>query len=76
MCKKSNNFYIFYLQMVRLSSMRGWCGSNVEPGSNWIMFDLKAPTIIRGFRTQGVPKINSKSAFTRAIRIQVDNLLF
>ncbi len=51
--------------------MRGWCGNNPEPGSNWIMFDLKAPTTVRGFRTQGVLRAANKFAFTTAIRIQV-----
>lgn len=55
--------------------MRGWCGGNTEPGSNWVMFDLKAPTIVRGFRTQGVLRAPNKFAFTTAIRIQVKNFV-
>lgn len=51
--------------------MRGWCGTNTEPGTNWAMFDLKAPTTVRGFRTQGVIRGPNKFAFTTAIRIQV-----
>lgn len=65
----------FVKENVRLSSMRGWCGTTMEPGSNWVMFDLKAPTTIRGFRTQGVLRAPNKFAFTTAIRIQYSNNL-
>lgn len=44
---------------------------DTEQSSNWVMFDLKAPTTIRGFRTQGVLRAANKFAFTTAIRIQV-----
>lgn len=55
--------------------MRGWCGDSAEPGTNWIMFDLKSPTIVRGFRTQGVLRMANKFAYTTAIRIQVNELI-
>lgn len=48
----------------------GWCGNSVEPGANWVMIDMKAPTIIRGFRTQSVSRADRNLAFTSAVRIQ------
>lgn len=57
--------------MVRLNSRQGWCGNSIEPGGNWVMIDLKAPTVIRGFRTQSTPRPDGTLAFTSAIRIQV-----
>ena len=65
--------------MVKLNSPRGWCGNAIDPGSNWIMFDFKAPVVIRGFRTKGVMRRNSavpgsgSVAFSTAIRIQYSN---
>lgn len=56
--------------MVRLNSGGGWCGNTVEPGSNWVLIDLKAPTIIRGFRTMSVNRADGNVAFTSAVRIQ------
>lgn len=54
--------------------MRGWCGNALEFGTNWVMFDLKAPTVIKGFKTQGVLKGPNKFAFSTAIRIQVSQV--
>lgn len=65
----------FNKEMVRLNSARGWCGNAIEPGSNWIQLDLKAPSIVRGFRTQGVTKSLGIQAFTSAVRIQHSNNL-
>lgn len=48
----------------------GWCGNSVEPGVNWVMIDMKAPTVIRGFRTQSVSRGDGNVAFTSAVRIQ------
>ncbi|XP_050541159.1 sushi, von Willebrand factor type A, EGF and pentraxin domain-containing protein 1 [Daktulosphaira vitifoliae] len=62
-------------EMIRLNTMRGWCGTHVEPGDNWVMFDLRAPTVIRGFRSQGIMRGSNKFAFTSAIRIQYSNNL-
>ncbi|XP_026678835.1 uncharacterized protein LOC103508436, partial [Diaphorina citri] len=62
-------------ELVRLNSGRGWCGNAIEPGSNWIQLDLKAPSIIRGFRTQGVSRGMGGQAFTSAVRIQHSNNL-
>ncbi|XP_069668601.1 uncharacterized protein uif isoform X2 [Periplaneta americana] len=61
--------------MVRLNSGGGWCGTSMEPGANWVLVDLKAPTIVRGFRTQSVLRPDNNLAFTSAVRIQyTDNL--
>ena len=56
--------------MVRLNSGGGWCGVSNEPGSNWILIDLKAPTVIKGFRTMGITRRDGSIAFTSAVRIQ------
>ncbi|KAJ8978623.1 hypothetical protein NQ317_011255 [Molorchus minor] len=56
--------------MIRLNSGVGWCGNTIEGGSNWILIDLKAPTIIRGFRTMAVSRLDGSLAFTSAVRIQ------
>jgi len=58
--------------MVRLNSGGGWCGTSMEPGANWVLIDLKAPTIVRGFRTQSVMRPDGNLAFTSAVRIQVN----
>uniref|UniRef100_A0A1A9UCN5 Uncharacterized protein n=1 Tax=Glossina austeni TaxID=7395 RepID=A0A1A9UCN5_GLOAU len=55
--------------MVRLTSA-GWCGASVEPGANWLMIDLKAPTVLRGFRTMSVQRFDGNIAFTSAVRLQ------
>lgn len=60
------------VQMVRLNSGRGWCGTRKESGINWVLVDLKAPTIVRGFRTQSVMRPDGNLAFTSAVRIQVN----
>lgn len=60
--------------MVRLNSV-GWCGNSIEPGSNWVLIDFKAPSIIRGFRTMSVQRFDGNIAFTSAVRLQyTDNL--
>lgn len=60
--------------MVRLNTA-GWCGNSIEPGSNWVLIDFKAPTIIRGFRTMSVQRFDGNTAFTSAVRLQyTDNL--
>ncbi|KAK9881868.1 hypothetical protein WA026_018067 [Henosepilachna vigintioctopunctata] len=56
--------------MVRLNNGIGWCGNTLEGGSNWVIIDLKAPTIIRGFRTMSVSRSDGTFAFTSAVRIQ------
>jgi len=65
-------FLYIVVQMVRLNSGRGWCGTRPEPGTNWVLIDLKAPTIVRGFRTQSVMRPDGNLAFTSALRIQVN----
>ncbi|GBP19642.1 Fibropellin-1 [Eumeta japonica] len=61
--------------MIRLNNGGGWCGNNLEAGANWILIDLRAPTIIRGFRTISVMRADGNVAFTSAIRIQYTNNL-
>ncbi|KAH1029276.1 uncharacterized protein LOC109533262 isoform X1 [Dendroctonus ponderosae] len=56
--------------MVRLNNGAGWCGNAIDGGSNWVQLDLRAPTIIRGFRTMAVTRLNGDVAFTSAVRIQ------
>lgn len=55
--------------MLRMNSL-GWCGNSLEPGQNWVLIDLKAPTLIRGFRTMHVERLDGGVAFTSAIRLQ------
>lgn len=55
---------------MRLGSIGGWCGANYAKGANWVLVDLKAPTVIRGFRTQGVQRM-SGVAYASGIRVQV-----
>ncbi|KAG8295757.1 calcium ion binding [Homalodisca vitripennis] len=62
-------------ELIRLNSGVGWCGTNIEPGFNWVLLDLKAPTIVRGFRTQSVQRSDGSLAFTSAVRIQYTNNL-
>lgn len=56
--------------MIRLNSGGGWCGDSSDLGANWVLIDLKAPTIIRGFRTMSVNRLDGNIAFTKAVRIQ------
>ncbi|XP_059477749.1 uncharacterized protein LOC132198041 isoform X1 [Neocloeon triangulifer] len=65
----------FEKENVRLNSATGWCGANPEQGTNWIMVDMKAPTVLRGFRTHSVPRQDGNLAFTSAVRIQYTNNL-
>ncbi|XP_045614794.2 uncharacterized protein uif isoform X1 [Procambarus clarkii] len=55
---------------VRLNSQLGWCGAEHEPGRNWVMVDLRVPTVIIGFRTQPVERADGQSAFAKSIRLQ------
>jgi len=62
-------------ELIRLGAPAGWCGNNFAKGSNWALIDLKAPTVIRGFRTQGVNKVGGGVAYASGIRVQyTDNL--
>jgi hypothetical protein len=63
---------------VRLGSPLGWCGTSAQTGStvsadpnlgNYVIIDLKAPTIVRGFRTQGVQRLDGRLAYPSAIRL-------
>jgi len=61
--------------MVRLNSPLGWCGTSSQTGpedpklGNFVIIDLKAPTVIRGFRTQGVQRLDGRLAYPTAIRL-------
>ena len=70
--------------MVRLSSSLGWCGTSQQAGpnvasdpdiGNYVIIDLKAPTIIRGFRTQGVQRLDGRLSYPSAIRLMYSNEL-
>ena len=63
---------------VRLESRVGWCGSSQQQGpvvtsdpdlGNFVTIDLKAPTIVKGFRAQGVQRLDGRLAFPKAIRL-------
>ena len=54
---------------VRMESRVGWCGTSKQEGQvvtsdpdlgNYVIIDLKAPTIVKGFRTQGVQRIDGR----------------
>ena len=75
---------VFSLGMVRLSSSLGWCGTSQQAGpnvasdpdiGNYVIIDLKAPTIIRGFRTQGVQRLDGRLSYPSAIRLMYSNEL-
>ncbi|XP_064091137.1 sushi, von Willebrand factor type A, EGF and pentraxin domain-containing protein 1-like isoform X2 [Macrobrachium nipponense] len=55
---------------VRLNSQPGWCGAVPVAGSNWVMVDLRVPTVIIGFRTQPVGRLDGQLAFAKSIRLQ------
>nr|XP_027224933.1 uncharacterized protein LOC113817130 isoform X1 [Penaeus vannamei] len=55
---------------VRLNSQPGWCGAVPVPGRNWVMVDLRVPTVIIGFRTQPVGLTDGQLAFAKSIRLQ------
>jgi len=69
---------------VRLESQVGWCGVSNQKGQvvstnpdlgNWVIIDLRAPTIVRGFRTQGVQRLDNRLAYPTAIRLMYANEL-
>eukprot|EP00096_Caligus_rogercresseyi_P005025 TRINITY_DN1980_c0_g2_i1.p1 TRINITY_DN1980_c0_g2~~TRINITY_DN1980_c0_g2_i1.p1 ORF type:complete len:2992 (-),score=731.35 TRINITY_DN1980_c0_g2_i1:531-9380(-) len=66
---------------IRFNSESGWCaatggasGGNSN-GPHWILFDLKSPTILRGFRIQGINLPNGLLAFPNALRLSYTNEL-
>lgn len=63
------NLFKFF-QGVRLDHSLGWCGNIQRPGENWIQFDLRAPIVLRGFRTQPVLRPDGSQAFPLSVRIQ------
>ena len=67
---------------VRMESRVGWCGTSKQEGQvvtsdpdlgNYVIIDLKAPTIVKGFRTQGVQRLDGRLAFPNAIRLMYAN---
>lgn len=56
-------------QMVRFDSSGGWCGNVPRPGHNWVQIDLRAPTVIRGFRIQVVVRSDGAMAYPVSLRI-------
>ena len=63
-------------EKARLNSEGGWCGTSRVTGTdtgNWIMIDLKSPSVIRGFRTQGVRRLDGTLGFPTAIRLMYTN---
>ena len=59
----------FPKEHVRLNTRGGWCGSDSGPGNNWVMIDLLAPTVLKGFRTQPVLRSPGVVAFASSIRL-------
>ncbi|GIY99818.1 neurogenic locus notch 2 [Caerostris extrusa] len=55
---------------VRLDNTVGWCGNIQRPGENWIQFDLRAPVVLRGFRTQSVMRPDGSQAIPLTVRLQ------
>lgn len=56
----------------------GWCGVSNQKGQvvssdpdlgNYVIIDLRAPTIVRGFHTQGVQRLDNRLAYPTAIRL-------
>ncbi|CAG0905248.1 unnamed protein product [Darwinula stevensoni] len=60
---------------VRLSSDVGWCGASGNPNSNFIVIDLQAPTVLKGFRTQPVVRHDGIVAFASVLRLQYSDEL-
>ena len=63
---------------VRMESRVGWCGNSKQQGpvvskdpdlGNYVIIDLKAPTVVKGFRIQGVQRLDSRLAFPNAIKM-------
>lgn len=77
--RRSCTLYTFapcVLQGIRLNDNNGWCGSSKETGgANWVMIDMKAPTIVRSFRMQVVVRKDNTVAYASAVRIQYTNEL-
>ncbi|XP_076318247.1 uncharacterized protein LOC143229580 isoform X1 [Tachypleus tridentatus] len=55
---------------LRLDSPGGWCGNIPREGENWIQIDLRAPTVVRGFRVKSVLRNDGSHAFPLTVIIQ------
>ena len=60
---------------MRLNSQQGWCGTVPVPGKNWVMVDLRVPTVVRGLRTQPVGLPDGNLAYSTSIILQYSNNL-
>ena len=60
---------------IRLDSARGWCGAVPRVGENYVQIDLRAPTVIRGFRIQSVQRLDGTQAYPITVRLQHANEL-
>ena len=62
----------FPKENVRLNAKGGWCGAETGSGNNWVTIDMRAPMVLRGFRTQPVARGAGGSgvAFASSIRLQ------
>ena len=65
----------YFKNSVRLDTSSGWCGAIPRVGENWIQIDLKAPTVIRGFRIQPVQRLDGSQAYPVTVRLQQTNNL-
>jgi len=57
-----------------LNSIGGWCGSEPSGGENWVQFDFRVTTILRGFRTQSVIRPAVVTALVSSIRLLVSGI--
>ncbi|RWS09468.1 uncharacterized protein B4U79_12754 [Dinothrombium tinctorium] len=60
---------------VRLDSIRGWCGAIPRVGENFVQIDLRAQTVVRGFRIQPVLRDDQTQAYPVTVRLQHSNEL-
>ncbi|XP_043197541.1 uncharacterized protein LOC122368017 [Amphibalanus amphitrite] len=60
---------------VRLNAEGGWCGAREGPKVNWVMIDLRAPTVVHGFRIQPVSRPDRSVAYAKSLRLYYTNEL-
>lgn len=65
----------YHRSSVRLDASKGWCGSVPRVGENWVQIDLRAPTVLRGFRIQSVVRLDGTQAYPMTVRLQHANEL-
>ena len=54
---------------MRLNAEGGWCGARQGPKVNWVMIDLRAPTVVHGFRIQPVSRPDRAVAYAKSLRL-------